>query len=384
MIDKFIPPPMLLDLIWNTAPFLKDRLPQPQPPGRLHTLVHQPGGHLAVLAAAQRGWEPSLPEDERLLDYFALCLAAHHATVATYVPTDVDSKIRGLLWKETRDPEVLTRMVEIALAMRQCSLNGISTRWDDVHHSGPVSGHNGEWLSVMAGALGRHLQAGTGAAIAIIDAAIEEELERQALAFRLALAEPGQEIVTLRLAMSITHNLGDLDQGIGFWEEKRLSGPYRERFARLAHENKSRYQGTFQIAAHLYRAALASEGHRHYPLREVKALRRSADLLLPLSPFLDEWGGLAGRHPALDREDRAILLEALVTGCKKVANQQGYYRAIAGFREHAPRQFSQAEGEIANSAQKLMRDGRFRQLIAVPRPSFESMMKKHVVAARAL
>ena len=82
MIDKFIPPPMLLDLIWNTAPFLKDRLPQPQPPGRLHTLVHQPGGHLAVLAAAQRGWEPSLPEDERLLDYFALCLAAHHATVA--------------------------------------------------------------------------------------------------------------------------------------------------------------------------------------------------------------------------------------------------------------------------------------------------------------
>lgn len=383
MIDKFIPPAMLLDLIWNTAPFLKDRLPDP-PPGRLHTLVDHPEGFLAVIAGAHRINEEGLAEEERLLDYFALCLAAHHATVATYVPTDVDSKIRGLLWKETRDPEVLARMVRIALAMRQWSLKGISTRWDEVHHGGPVSGHNGEWLSVMAGALGRNLVAGTDATVQTIADAIEEELEREALSFRLALAQPGQEIVTLRLAMSVTHNLGDLDQGIGFWEEKRLSAPYRERFARLAHENKDRYQGTFQLAAHLYRVALATEGHRHYPLREVKALRRSADLLLPLSPFLDDWGGLAGRHPALNREDRALFLEALVTGCKKVANQQGYYRAIAGFQEHAPREFAQASVEMANSAQKLLRDSRFRQLIAVPRPSFESKMKKHVLAVRSM
>lgn len=384
MIDKFIPPRILLDLIWNTAPFLKDRLPAAPPPGRLHALVNAPEGFLAVIAAAGRLEDETLTEQERLLDFFALCLAAHHATVATYVPTDVDSKIRGLLWKETRDPEVLGRMLEIALAMKQWSLKGISTRWDEIHGNGPVSGHNGEWLSVIAGGLGRNLVTGSDAAIEQAAQAIEEELEREALSFRLALAEPGQEIAALRLAMSVTHNLGDLDQGIGFWEEKRLSGPYRERFGRLAHENKDRYQGTFQVAAHLYRTALATEGHRHYPLREVKALRRSADLLLPLSPFLDDWGGLAGRHPALEREDRSLFLEALVTGCKKVPNQQGYYRAIAGFRERAPREFAMASEEIPNSAQKLMRDGRFRQLIAVPRGSFESMMKKQVLAARAM
>jgi hypothetical protein len=380
MIDKFIPPHLLLDLIWNTAPFLRDRLP-PATAAAPHTLVQTPDGFLAVLAHAER---LTAHEPERLLDYFALCLAAHHATVASYVPTDVDSKIRGLLWKETRDPAVLARMVEIALAMRHWTLNGISTRWDDVHSTGPVSGHNGEWLSVLAGALGRNLVAGTDETIDLLATAIDEELEREALAFRLALATPGQEIITMRLAMSVTHNLGDLDQGISFWEEKRLSAPYREKFARLAHENKDRYQGTFQIAAHLYRTALSTEGHRHYPLREVKALRRSPDLLLPLSPFLDDWGALAGRHPALEREDRAQLLEALVVGCKKVPNQHGYYRALAGFQQNAPREFAQASGDIANSAQKLMRDGRFRQLIAVPRPSFESMMRKNVIAARAL
>ena len=374
---------MLLDLIWNTAPFLKDRLTEP-PPGRLHTLVDAPHGHLAVIAAAGRLGDAALTEEEKLLDYFALCLAAHHSTVATYVPTDVDSKIRGLLWKETRDPEVLARMMRVAMAMKDWRLDGISTRCDEVHGSGPVSGHNGEWLSVIAGGLGRNLVAGSDATVELAAAAMEAELEREALAFRLALAEPGQEIVTLRLAMSITHNLGDVDQGIGFWEEKRLSAPYRERFARLAHENQDRFQGTFRIASHLYRTVLASEGHRHYPLREVKALRRSADLLLPLSPFLDEWGGVAGRHPALNEEDRALLLEALVTGCKKVPNQQGYYRAIAGFQDKAPREFARAANEMANSAQKLMRDGRFRQLLAVPRASFESALRKKVVAARAL
>ena len=383
MIDKFIPPATLLDLIWNTAPFLKDRLITP-PPGRLHTLADAPEGFLAVLSAAGRLADPALTGEERLLDYFTLCLSAHHATVASYVPTDVDSKIRGLLWKETRDPALLDHMLRTALHMNHWSLKGVSTRWDEVRGSGPVSGHNGEWLSVIAGALGRCLIAGSDHSVETAAAAIEEELEREALAFRVALAEPGQELAAMRLATSITHNLGDLDQAIGFWEEKRLSVPYRERFGRLAHENKDRYQGTFQIAAYLYRQNLASEGHRHYPLREVKALRRSADLLLPLGPFFDEWGGIAGRHPALNDEDRALLLESLVTGCKKVPNQNGYFRAIAGFQQGAPREFARASSQMPSSAQKQMRDGRFRQMVAVPRASFESMMRKKVAAARGL
>ena len=39
---------------------------------------------------------------------------------------------------------------------------------------------------------------------------------------------------------------------------------------------------------------------------------------------------------------------------------------------------------MPNSAQKQMRDGRFRQMVAVPRASFESMMRKKVAAARGL
>ena len=70
---------------------------------------------------------------------------------------------------------------------------------------------------------------------------------------------------------------------------------------------------------------LSSEGHRHYPLRPVKALRRSPVTLLPLSPFLDDWGKAVAQL-----EESHEVLAALVTGCQKVEGQQGYYRAIAG------------------------------------------------------
>ena len=56
------------------------------------------------------GWGPILkhavdtipstetPTVKQRIDYFSLCLASHFSTVATYVPTDVDSKIRGHCW----------------------------------------------------------------------------------------------------------------------------------------------------------------------------------------------------------------------------------------------------------------------------------------------
>ena len=235
--------------------------------------------------------------EEELEDYFALCLAAHHGTVATFVPTDVDTKIRGLLWRETREPAVLGRLLRLTLEMGHWTLDGISTRADCVANSGPVSGHDGERLGTLAGALGRAAQLGDALLTAEAEAAIDTELEREAVAFRIALHEPGQELLALRLAMSLTHNVGDLDQGISFWEGKAKALPAKDRFHRLAHENQQPYQGTFAAAASIYKAALASEGHRHYPLRPIRALRQSPDLLLPLGPCLDDWAPSSAATP---------------------------------------------------------------------------------------
>src|SRR4051812_6103397 len=83
-----IPFAILMDQVRNTAPFifgeavLNDREP-----------------HLKGLREwAQR---PSTLKNAEMShgDYFRLCLQVHHATVATFVPTDVDVHIRFKLWQ---------------------------------------------------------------------------------------------------------------------------------------------------------------------------------------------------------------------------------------------------------------------------------------------
>jgi hypothetical protein len=380
--NAWIKPSVILEQVWNTAPFLRDRPSGPAvPPARLMDLGSGPLGFLRIL---QHGGQIELASTraEQLEDYFALCLSAHHATVATFVPTDVDTKIRGLLWREARDSAVLSRMLALTLEMARWTLKGVSTRADEVANSGPVSGHDGERLGTLAGALGRAASIGDSTLAAKAEEAIDSELEREAVAFRIALHQPGQELLALRLAMSLTHNVGDLDQGISFWDGKGNALRAKERFHRLAHENQRPYQGTFTAAASIYKAALASEGHRHYPLRPIRGLRQSPDLLLPLGPCLDDWGALIGRHPALSASDRVEVLSALVNGCKKVPNQQGYYRALAGWRESNSRTYEAAVNSAPNAVQKLMREAAFRQAIAVPRISFESMLRKRVIAVR--
>src|SRR5208337_4248455 len=98
----------------------------------------------------------------------------------------------------------------------------------------------------------------------------------------------------------------------------------------------------FAPAVFMYQhTGLSAEGHRHYPLRQVKPLRRSPATLLPLCPFLDEWGGVVSH---LDESHE--VLAALVVGCQKVRGQQGYYRAIAGMRAASSGAFDRAAARM--------------------------------------
>lgn len=378
--DDWIAPEAILELVRNTAPFLP-QLPVEATP--LWELGTGPQGFLRILAAASAALQREANFEDDILNYLAVCLASHHATVATFVPTDVDTKIRGLIWRKVRAHELLRPMVDLALAMGNWSLEGISTRATTHGDSGPVSGHNGEWLSVICAAHGRCLKLGDDEYAEKTGAAIDAELLREATVFAKALKTTGLELDTLRLAASLTHNLGDVDQAISFWTTEEMTAQSRVRFHRLAHENTKPYGGQFQLAAALYRDAMSAEGHRHYPLRHVKALRRSADLLLPLGPFLDDWGGVLATHPCLQLAERAEVLDEMIRGCRKIAGQQGYFRAIAGFQATAGRTFEQCMVHLPSATRKELRDSTFQKQIAVPKVSFESMMKKKVVNLRA-
>ena len=358
---QWITPETLLSQVHNTAPYLKARLPPPES-GRLIELGGSEDGFLRILSSWQNIHATGLHHAEQLQDYFALCLSCHHATVATFVPTDVDTKIRGLAWRETRDPEVLKPMMRFALGSRVWTEQGISTR-----SVRGVSGHNGEQWSAIAGGLGAMLELGDTESAEEAQAVIEAEIDREQAVFDQVAAERDGELDLLRLSMTLAHNRGDLTQGMGFWKKTPATLPLMDHLTA---------RGRFDVAVRMYQdTGLSAEGHRHYPLRPVKALRRSAETLLPLCPFLDEWGARVARLEEIDE-----VLAALVIGCQKLKGQQGYYRAIAGMYAASSSTFDRAASRMPSGTQRLLRSAEMRKLIDVPQVSFESMMRKRARA----
>lgn len=314
------------------------------------------GQRLSHLTAGAQGWRDVLsspsrmirasasPSVEERVDYFALCMASHFATVATYVPTDVDSKIRGHCWKDP-NPDVLYAQLDVlkhalGWCIEEVSRKAVSVYDEEFDRQMSVSGHNGEWLGVLCGAWGAFLGLGDAQTASLLEETIYSELEREARAFkllRLTKSSAPSDTLLLKVAAVVTHNVGDVDQGLSYWEGVKEKYPEQfHKFSRLAHERGERFGGEFLIAKALYKELLSAEGHRNYPLREARCLRRSPDFMLPLGPWYERWGRLIATHPGLSEDERVQVARQLLRGCDSsskawcVPNQVGYYRAIQG------------------------------------------------------
>jgi hypothetical protein len=321
----------LLDLVEATAPFLFSPAREPSHPApegakRLLDLVPGPDGWWHVLLRA-REWLASDhdPSADAIDDYTALCFAAHHATVGTYTPTDVDAKIRGVLWQGV-NAEHLRRRWAVVEAWLGWDERLVCTRGEPCGEFGRIGGHDGERLGVMAGAYGAALTVGEEAVAEAARLALTFEVDREANALRQAIAAiaagNGDPIALLRLAWVATHNVGDINQGLSFWPEDELHTQAAAPFARLAHENAGASGGAFLAAKRLYHLVEA-EGHRNYSLRQARCLRMHPDLLLPLGPCLEAWGERVARHRKLDAKDHVEVIAALVEGARKVPGQVG-------------------------------------------------------------
>jgi hypothetical protein len=171
-------------------------------------------------------------------------------------------------------------------------------------------------------------------------------------------------------------------QGLAAAAERPLGAAPLAKFGELARERFERYGGAFGRAAALYRELLASEGHRNYPLRKPRGLRRSADLLLPIAPFLDAFGERIATSAELGTADRAEIVAALIEGCRKVPGQAGYARALAGFARAYPRGLDAPElvQHHPASVKRALREPGLRKALAIVRESFEASLAKRARA----
>lgn len=260
-------------------------------------------------------------------DYFVMLLAAHFTTVGTFCPTDVDARIREHAWSSLsreRLASAVARVEEVA----KWPVAPVTARHVVIERE-VLAGHQGEWFSVMAGALGRALALSDTAVVERTKAWIEAELTREAkIVTRVRKKGTPQEL--LSVVTTVAHNLGDLSRVVDTWSPAHAESELGLRYRRLGHEDATRFDGAFVYAGDLNKKLMALENHRFLPLRRPAALRRERAFLLPFGPYFYEWGRLIGSTKLLDDGERAEILQALVRVHELRTQEHGCLRAIAG------------------------------------------------------
>lgn len=379
-----IAPKLLCDQVENTAAWALEGATNTPDLSWRRALVH--GRELEsvwnepeLIPASVDGPATKKPESKTVtaarIAYFELMLAAHYATVASFVPTDVDTRIRFHAWQEVRERSAFEAMVALVdHAAEHWSAPAMSARTVDVG-LGPVSGHDGEWLSVRAGALGRAIQLRYDDLVEHIAKRIDDELERERESFETAVRTRGREIDALRIGCAIAHNLGDLSRVVLNWTAK---GPVAEEFVRkygrLGHDDSANPVKTFQRVGMLNKAVTAPENHRFLPLRKPRSLRGHRELLLPIGPFFDAWGKTVATHPSMDRAARAEVLGVLIDAHEAAPSQQGYLRAMAGMHHATRGGLDELAKELPAKQRRSVSGGLIREALGVSVERFEARM----------
>ena len=292
---------------------------------------------------------------EGRLDYFAFSLACHFTTLCTYVPTDVDSQIRFHFWQSLKDEGALLAALDKVAEAASWPVPEVGDRGVTVDGE-YISGHEGEWLAVRAGALGRAYQLELPDSIAKIEALIDQEYTRERRLFKQAIAA-GDAVNLLKLTSIIAHNLGDLARVVETWPSIKLAQGLaaRERYPQLGKTDPA-----FVLLGDINRDLMAADNHRFLPMREAKALRRARELLLPLGPFFDQMGEKIGASKHLDDRDLGEVVGAILVGHTEAPEQQGYLRMLAGIHRKHRGGIDDVASEVPARMRKTLRAGAVR------------------------
>jgi len=348
-----IAPDLLLKQVWNTAPYLRS------------ISVDKPE-RFPFLKILQEASPFSCLDNLKWQDYFKLCVAAHYATVATFVPTDVDVHIRQKLWRPQNPPlswqeEILPQMIETVREAFTWDATWISARWLKTPSGKLLEGHKGEWFSLAAAALGASQRIHPQSYQEVF-ALIQEELSLEEACFQEFFNDKDW-LNLLKASVLISHNLGDLQRVLEAWGLPHL---FQNEVSRPL----------FLKAGQINRDWMAVENHRHFVLREPRAIRKSLDFLLPLGPFLDLWGKQIATHPELNLEDLGKILEALIQGFHRLKGPVGYARALVGIESAYPGGLSELTKPLPSKVAKLWTSGPLRTHCSLSQPRFEAQWIK--------
>jgi len=312
-----------------------------------------------------------------LTGYFHLCMAAHWATAGTFVPTNVDNQIREGLWRHPDAGKNMDRMARLTIDSWGWDYGPVTNRKACNPANGQVmSTHEGTWLSVAIGgynALVKHQKRALAAEMAdviLAEAAKEEKL-------LLELRERRDAVNFLRASALMAHNFGDLDRVIDQWEMPE-DDPFRVKIYKLGHRPHPEWSPVLAFTGQVNKAFLSVENHRHMSLRQARGLRRSSRFLVPVGPFMDEWGRTLGAAPELSLADKGEIVAALFEGYKRQDHAFGYPRAFHGMMAALPGGMEALAADVPYDLVVEMGKSPFQRWANMGREEFEALMRERL------
>ena len=311
-----IAPNILLKHVENTAPFLFS--------GELETT-----GDKRAYLEKLRFYKKNLKQlaNINLTEYFHICLAAHWTTAGTFVPTDVDNQIRERLWKHKDIKKHIQKMARLTIESWSWDYAQVTNRKSYNRINDEVmSTHEGTWLSVAIGAycaLIKHKEVELAQEVADV---ILAEIKKEEVLL-LQLREDRDHINFLRAAPLMAHNFGDLDRVMVQWN-MNIEDPFCKKIFKLGHELNDAYDPILVFTGKVNQEFSSKENHRHMSMRQPKCLRKSSDFLIPVGPFMDQWGEDLGKSDKLSFEEKAEIIAAFYEGYTRQDQAFGYSRAF--------------------------------------------------------
>jgi len=319
-----IAPNILLKHVESTAPFLFQ--------GELDTT-----GDKRAYLEKLRFYKKNLKAlaNINLNEYFHICMAAHWSTAGTYVPTDVDNQIREGLWKNKSIKKHIEKMARITIDSWQWDFEQVTNRisYNRVNKQ-VLSTHEGTWLSVAIGAycaLVKHKLDDLAQEVAdVILAEIEKEQK-----ILIQLRSDRDHINFIRTAPLVAHNFGDLDRVMVQWN-MNIEDPFCKKIFKLGHILNDAYDPILVYTGQVNKEFTSKENHRHMSLRQPKCLRKSSQFLIPVGPFMDDWGEIIAKTEILSMGEKAEIVAALYEGYKRQDEAFGYCRAFGAIKRALP------------------------------------------------
>lgn len=372
-----IDPDNLIGLVKNTVPFIF--LPENQKELSVSKIfeTYPEKGWLYILNSFLLHPEAFNEQTKAIkwYEYFLLCISAHYASVMTFVPTDVDNKIRMTLWNDMEKRSVIEKMIEAVLQIQKWDMSEVSKRtfFDDEY--GKLAGHDGEYLTILGGALGCCLFNEWKELAELVEKKIDEELNRENLIFKKYLHKNGREIDLLKVCAILTHNTGDLLRAIGMWNiNLNLIIHYKKKYMGMMKKNDNGFR--FFEAGLIYNEFLTHDNGRHLALRAPKIFRVANDFLLPIGPFFEEWGEMLGKNPIVKENDIIEIINALLDAAERTPLQKGYSRALAGLNRTLPKGLKEFEKKIQKQGLKTLKSLKIEEESKISPESFYQRLGK--------